>query len=43
VKEAGYREKMDAHSKIISEIEKKLKSTIEGTVTKTMKEAESEK
>lgn len=34
---------MDLHGKAISEIEKKLKNTIEGTVTKTIKEAEAEK
>jgi hypothetical protein len=43
VKEEGYRAKMDLHGKAISEIEKKLKNTIEGTVTKTIKEAEVEK
>ena len=42
-KEANYRAKMDTHGKMISELEKKLKSTIEGTVTKTIKEAEAEK
>lgn len=34
---------MDAHSKVILEIEKKLKATIEGTVNKTIKEADAEK
>jgi len=34
---------MDTHGKTISEIEKKLKQTIDGTVTKTIKEAEAEK
>ncbi len=34
---------MDVHGKAIQEIEKKLKSTIDGTVSKTLKEAESEK
>jgi chromosome segregation ATPase len=34
---------MDTHGKAISEIEKKLKQTIDGTVTKTIKEAEAEK
>lgn len=43
VKEESYRAKMDMHGKSIQEIEKKLKSTIDGTVTKTLKEAESEK
>lgn len=43
VKEAAYREKMDSHQKVILEIEKKLKATIEGTVTKTIKEADNEK
>lgn len=42
-KEANYRAKMDTHGKMISDLEKKLKSTIEGTVTKTIKEAEAEK
>jgi len=42
-KEADYRAKMDAHGKTISEIEKKLKSTIDSTVTKTIREAETEK
>jgi|LauGreDrversion4_2_1035121.scaffolds.fasta_scaffold415409_1 hypothetical protein len=31
---------MEVHGKTISEIEKKLKLTIEGTVSKTIKEAE---
>jgi chromosome segregation ATPase len=43
VKESSYREKMDAHQKVILDIEKKLKATIEGTVTKTIKEADAEK
>ena len=43
MKEGEYRAKMDSHSKMIGDIEKKLKATIEGTVTKTLKEAESEK
>lgn len=34
---------MDTHGKTIGEIEKKLKQTIDGTVTKTIKEAEAEK
>ena len=34
---------MDEHGKTITEIERKLKNTIDGTVTKTIKEAESEK
>ena len=34
---------MDTHGKTILEIEKKLKNTIEGTVSKTIKEAEAEK
>jgi NifU-like protein involved in Fe-S cluster formation len=34
---------MDTHGKTISEIEKKLKQTIDGTVNKTIKEAEAEK
>lgn len=34
---------MDVHSKSIQDIEKKLKNTIDGTVTKTLKEAEQEK
>lgn len=34
---------MEVHGKTIQEIEKKLKNTIEGTVSKTIKEAESEK
>lgn len=34
---------MDLHGKSIMLIEKKLKNTIEGTVTKTIKEAEDEK
>ena len=42
-KEEAYRGKMDIHSKTIMEIERKLKNTIEGTVSKTIKEAESEK
>jgi uncharacterized phage infection (PIP) family protein YhgE len=42
-KEEAYRAKMDVHGKAIQEIEKKLKSTIDGTVSKTLKEAESEK
>lgn len=42
-KEEGYRSKMDEHGKTITEIERKLKNTIDGTVTKTIKEAESEK
>jgi chromosome segregation ATPase len=43
VKEEAYRAKMDTHGKAIQEIEKKLKNTIDGTVSKTLKEAESEK
>ncbi len=43
MKEAAYREKMDSHQKVILEIEKKLKATIDGTVTKTIKEADAEK
>lgn len=42
-KEEIYRGKMDTHGKTISEIEKKLKQTIDGTVNKTIKEAEAEK
>lgn len=42
-KEANYRAKMDNHGKLIGEIEKKLKLTIEGTLTSTIKQAESEK
>lgn len=42
-KEEQYKAKMDSHGKVITEIEKKLKQTIEGTVTKAMKEAEAEK
>jgi uncharacterized coiled-coil DUF342 family protein len=34
---------MDSHQKVILDIEKKLKATIEGTVTKTIKEADAEK
>lgn len=34
---------MESHGLIIGEIEKKLKSTIEGTLTTTIKEAEAEK
>lgn len=34
---------MEKHGQSIAVIEKKLKDTIEGTVTKTLKEAESEK
>ena len=34
---------MDVHGKAMGEIEKKLKQTIEGTVTRTIKEAETEK
>ena len=34
---------MDEHGKTITEIERKLKNTIDGTVTKTIKEAENEK
>ena len=43
VKEEAYRAKMDVHGKAIQEIEKKLKTTIDGTVSKTLKEAETEK
>jgi len=43
VKEEAYRSKMDVHSKSIQDIEKKLKNTIDGTVTKTLREAEQEK
>ncbi len=39
-KEEAYRGQMEVHGKTISEIEKKLKLTIEGTVSKTIKEAE---
>lgn len=42
-REEAYRGQMDTHGKTISEIEKKLKQTIDGTVTKTIKEAEAEK
>ena len=42
-KEENYRSKLESHGKVISEIEKKLKTTIEGTVTKKYKEAETEK
>ena len=42
-KEEDYRAKMDVHGKTMQEIEKKLKTTIEGTVSKTIKEAEAEK
>jgi chromosome segregation ATPase len=42
-KEANYRAKMESHGKFIGEIEKKLKSTIEGTLTSTIKQAEAEK
>ena len=34
---------MEGHSKVIQGIEKKLKQTIEGTISKTLKEAETEK
>jgi predicted nucleic acid-binding Zn-ribbon protein len=34
---------MESHGKFIGEIEKKLKSTIEGTLTSTIKQAEAEK
>ena len=34
---------MDKHQKVILDIEKKLKATIEGTVNKTIKEADAEK
>jgi uncharacterized coiled-coil DUF342 family protein len=34
---------MDNHQKVILDIEKKLKATIEGTVNKTIKEADAEK
>ena len=43
VKESAYREKMDSHQRVILEIEKKLKATIEGTVNKNIKEADQEK
>jgi Myosin-like coiled-coil protein len=42
-KEGQYRAKMEGHQKMILDLEKKLKTTIEGTVTKTIKEAETEK
>lgn len=42
-KEEGYRSQMEKHGQSISVIEKKLKDTIEGTVTKTLREAETEK
>lgn len=42
-KEAAYRAKMDVHGKLIGEIEKKLKSTIEGTLNTSIKQAEAEK
>lgn len=42
-KEAAYRAKMDVHGKLIGEIEKKLKSTIEGTLNSSIKQAEAEK
>jgi hypothetical protein len=34
---------MESHGKIIQEIEKKLKNTIDGSINKTLKEAEKEK
>jgi hypothetical protein len=34
---------MEGHGKLILDIEKKLKQTIEGTISKTLKEAEVEK
>ncbi|CDW74702.1 UNKNOWN [Stylonychia lemnae] len=43
VKEEDYRSKMESHGKIIQEIEKKLKHTIDGSINKTVKEAEQEK
>ena len=42
-KEEVYKSSMDSHGKLMQEVEKKLKTTIEGTITKTLKEAETEK
>jgi septal ring factor EnvC (AmiA/AmiB activator) len=42
-KEEAYRSTMDGHSKQFQEIEKKLKTAIDGSITKTIKEAETEK
>lgn len=42
-KEEAYRGKMDIHGKVITGIEKKLREAIEGSITKTLKQAEKEK
>lgn len=43
VKEEAYRGKMEGHGKLMQEIEKKLKTTIDGSINKTLQEAEKEK
>jgi len=42
-KDEAYRAKMESHGKTVTEIERKLKETIDGTIPKTIKEAETEK
>lgn len=42
-KEEVYRGKMESHGKVIQDIEKKLKVAIDGSISKTLKQAETEK
>lgn len=42
-KEEEYQQKMESHGKLMQSVEKKLKEAIEGSITTTLKQAESEK